>query len=521
MPGKTYNKPTRSASEKITSFLTISEGTLFHRFACSGFLRLGTLIVVCLFIPLTIFVLLKLTPMMADDFCFPYYSGERMTSLADVFGNIRRMYMSWDGRAPITLTTFLFSFLGKDAFDRFQPFLYLGIMILAYFHAFGRKKLSALPLLLIFLLSYLYSSAFGQAVLWLVGSCYSFACFCALLFLLPYRLAAEPQAEHQERVSPKKPWVEILLTPFVLLMAIYVGWIGANLAAGVLLIVTLFLFYYKKNHVSIRPWMILGLLGIVIGIAIMFAAPGNAVRIACNTEGTPKISFLHQKLVIFYQLAVLLETSSAIKLLAITFFAGSIKVAFFNSRGTSILLPCVYLIGGLSVIYSLLAAPGTPAPRSVYPASILLIIAAAAVVNSLGLDWKNRPNTIVLTTVLLIFGAMFSIKYVTDARECLSIKRVWNERIAIIHKALASGQKDVTLPSLPPPSRDRLRLLDVYDLFDETVAHYYHLDNVNVVVGKTKIPAKTPSPSAGTLTPGIIRADNHNIEVSPQKNGLQ
>ena len=465
--------------------------------ASSKPLSAGVLAAVVLFIRLSVFILLRLTPMMADDFCFARYSGEPMTSLSDVFRNVQDMYMNWDGRAPGAFSTFLFSFLGKNAFDIFQPFLYLGIMLLAYLHAFGRKKIDPLPLLAIFFLSFLYSAAFGHAVLWLVGSCYSFECFFFLLFLLPYRLAAEPGK------SNKSVW-EFLLSPFIFLLAVYIGCVGANMAAGALLMVVLFLCLYKKNRIPVRPWMIIGFVGIVLGIAVMFAAPGNAHRIASmagTNSSAPLIDFLHKKVSILYQLTVLLETSHAVQLLGMIFFVGAVKIAFLSKRGTSILPPCLYLLGGLAVIYSLLAAPSAPALRSVYPASILLIIALAATVDSLGLDWKQRPNKTVLITVFLIFGTMFSIKYIADIRDCQLIKSVWNERIDIIHQAQASGRKDVELPPLPPPSRWRPRLLNVYDVgensdsfINEAVAHYFDLDSV-VIEEDNPIDDKNSNPN--------------------------
>ena len=468
------------------------------------FLHAGVLAAVVLFILLTVFVLLRLTPRMSDDFFFARYSGdptkswgggEPMTSLTDVFCNIQRMYMNWDGRAPIAFSTFLFSFLGKNAFDIFQPFLYLGIMLLAYIHVFGHPKIYAVPLLLIFILSYLYSAAFGEAVLWLVGSCYSFECFTCLLFLLPYRLAAESQGN----TSQRRPFSEIFLVPFILFMSIYVGWIGANMAAGSLLIVGLFLFFYKKNHIPIRPWMILGIFGLVIGIAVMLASPGNAIRIDQALGNAPQVSFLHRNLIRIAQLITVLETSNAEKLLALFFVVGAIKISFFNSQSISFALPCIYVVGALVAIGSFLASPCSPTLRAIYPANILLIIAFVALGNTLGLDWNLRSNKIVFATFLLVFFGMFFVKYMSDARDCRRIKMVWNERIDIINQALASGQKDVVLPPLPKPSIYRVRLLSTFDICANTddfvnkgVANYYGLNSVVVANDETLSDTKNP-----------------------------
>ena len=154
--------------------------------------------------------------------------------------------------------------------------------------------------------------------------------------------------------------------------------------------------------------MSLGIAGIFIGIAVMYASPGNAIRIAFSDDGA-HVSFLHLKLIQIVQLTSALETSHAENLLAMIFIVGAIKFAFIKHRGTSINLPCIYLLGALATIYSFIVAPTPPYERALFPASIFLIIALFALVNTLGLNLELRPNRTVLATILVVFCGMFFI----------------------------------------------------------------------------------------------------------------
>ena len=114
-----------------------------------------------------------LTPFVADDvtFAFSYRTGERLTGLWDVLQSQTWHYMTWSGRFLIKSLDQWFTIQPKLLFNVCNTLVYVGLALVVYLAAKGRRAPAEPQLLLfIFLSFWMVSPVFGQTNLWMCGS---------------------------------------------------------------------------------------------------------------------------------------------------------------------------------------------------------------------------------------------------------------------------------------------------------------------------------------------------------------
>ena len=129
-----------------------------------------------------------LTPYIADDFTFAYAfdTGLRLHSLPQLIKSLAYHYYEWSGRVVVKFFAQGFTMLPKFVFDLCNAAAYLGLGLVIYRLAAGRRRgrYDVLSFFLIEAALWEVSPAFGQTNLWMCGACnYLWASLGLLAFL--------------------------------------------------------------------------------------------------------------------------------------------------------------------------------------------------------------------------------------------------------------------------------------------------------------------------------------------------
>jgi len=420
---------------KIKYFIDIIDKKIISQSART---KIIFIFIICLISFLFMLKLNRMTPMWTDDYVysFIYETQDRISSLKDILYSQYRHYMMWGGRLvahSIVQGLLTLSLLEQDILN---SLVYVFLTILIYFHAKGKNKNQDVILfILINILLWFLQPAFGECMLWITGSANYLWCTTIILgFLLPYRLYSG--------ISKSS----ILKSIVMFLLGIIAGWTNENVALAMIVIVILWLFYYKKEKYAIPAWAICGLIGAITGYLFMALAPGNFVRIEV-------IDRKYSLFMFYYRFNVF--TKSFVHILGyinILSFILLILVLKFSriSRTKVIFLSGIYFIGLLATIYSMLLSPTFP-NRAWFGGVCLNIIMFGIIFYNL-----NREHSFIRyikygILCMAIFSFIFDFYY--SYKDIKAVNNQWIERDQIIQEGIKSGASKVEVYSIHPGTK--------------------------------------------------------------------
>ena len=211
---------------------------------------------------------------------------ERISSLADIFNSLQSYYFTWGGRIFACGLAQFFIWLGKPVFDIANTVVFVFLLLTIINLANTWLKISRIALVWIFLSLFLFAAASMTSMLWLTGACnYMWMSFLQLFFVTPYVKALRSREAGNSALN-------LLL---MILLGLLAGWSNeAGALATVCL--TIFLVVMCKSQKIFRPWMVAGLVSLIVGCAFMLLAPGNFARLEIahpNFVYTEEIFFDH------------------------------------------------------------------------------------------------------------------------------------------------------------------------------------------------------------------------------------
>lgn len=382
----------------------------------------GLIILICFSIILFLNVL---TPMIADDFGYLYIFGEKeqVSSLSDLIHSQKNHYMWWGGRSVVHFMAQALLQAPPLLADVLNSIVYILFISLIYFHIKGRDKKSSLSLFILMNLAVWFSiPMFGDTVLWITGSAnYLWGTSIVLLFLLPYRLYSGTE----NKVS-KEVWMSALMLVF----GIIAGWTNENTVAGMIVIILLLFLYYRSQKWSVPPALVIGLLGVVIGYAIMILAPGNFVR----GKEAPELSlFLVGYRIFMYTQSLFLNYGVLIALYLIL-------IALFgrkDKKGNSFYLSIIYILGALAAIYAMIFSPQFPA-RAWFGLISYLLIAIGIMLYRL--DYQEKFMRQMRASVILVGSVAFMFSLYWATKDIYRIYEIDKEREVIAKTAVNAGE---------------------------------------------------------------------------------
>lgn len=230
------------------------------------------MVVVVLFI--IIYIMNIYTPMMTDDFSysFSWMTGKRIHRVGDVITSMEAHYYKWGGRVITSGLSQIFLMNDKAIFNVINTITMLLLIFLVAYHGKGSlKKLNIHNVLLSFALIFLFTPAFGQSYLWIVGcSTYLYGLVLLLIFLVPYH-----DIVHKKR----KSLIKYILIPIQLVLGFLVGETVENFSVSVVTImicVSIYCIVFNKSEIS---YSFSGLIGTIAGCIFLLRAPGTYIRL--------------------------------------------------------------------------------------------------------------------------------------------------------------------------------------------------------------------------------------------------
>ena len=234
------------------------------------------------------FVRTFLMPLTYDDFPYSFvWDGERggnlnlmtgspelehrdrVSSLGDIAQSMWSHYFTWGGRIFAHGLAQFFLWMGKPAFDIANTIIFVLIAVTILKLADAPKKFSPTALAWIFFCLLFVTRGLMMTTFWLTGACnYLWMPLFQMLFLAPYVKALRTNSATNSR----------LLFALMILLGLAAGWSNE---AGALATICLTTFFVGMSKVRglLRPWMIVGLIVLIVSCTLMIFAPGNIVRL--------------------------------------------------------------------------------------------------------------------------------------------------------------------------------------------------------------------------------------------------
>ena len=369
-----------------------------------------------------------LTPLICDDYVY-----NTSSSIIDVFKQEYHHYMTWGGRsvAHVIIRTFLM--MPKAVFNVLNAALYVGLTFLIYRNTASKKKPDWLLYLFIIFSIWLYTIGWGQVTLYISATVnYLWGFSIILCFLTPYHRYIYEDKNFDNKIFP-------LIGMFFLGML--AGWCNENTSGGAIMFAGIMIIYSKILHKKIEAWMLTGIVGSIIGFLFMVLAPGNYQRISLPPYQTsnPLISDLVERF--SYYSYVIYDYFSILTIIFIILL--TIQIILFKDWKRSI-ISIVYFVVAIAVIYAMIFSPDYNARRSMFGATMFMVIACANCFA--GISFDKAALKIGVISFISILTFQFSLTFITGFYDIVSSYRAHHRREAYIVEEVQRGNLNIFVP---------------------------------------------------------------------------
>jgi hypothetical protein len=233
-----------------------------------------------------------LMPWAHDDYTYLYSlaDGSRITSFGDVIQSQIAHYSEMNGRFLVNTILQTLLIFPKPVYDVFASLMFVGLLLLMYYHAFGSfKKFRLTWFVLSFFGLWFFVRAFGTVFLWAAGGANTLFGFgIALAALIPFR--------HYDRSQENnKPYPVLKSVCFSLLCLIGGFCAGQSYEQCAALFITISFCYTVKWIIQkrkLRMWMFTAFAGAWGGFASIMISPAQQSRVeTVSSGGNPLFNF--------------------------------------------------------------------------------------------------------------------------------------------------------------------------------------------------------------------------------------
>lgn len=402
---------------KVDSFI---ENSVYNKTRCS---ILWIITVVACFVMLLFLNIL--TPFISDDFAYLFIYGEqaRVASIGDVVQSQINHYYQWGGRSVVHFIAQVLLMFPPFVADLLNTLIYLAYAYLIYLHIKGRKPHSISLFILINLAVWFLQPVIGDTILWITGSAnYLWGTALILFFLLPYRFY---DGINNDRLKL------VLTSVWLFVFGIIAGWTNENTAGAMILIVILFLFYYRSQGWKIPVWSVSGLVGSIIGFAIMILAPGNFER-AGEASGLSLYILAYRlfncTLTFFYYGG----TAILLSLLFLILYCRFPK----REKEEIMKVSLIYMFAAVAAVYAMLLSPSFPR-RALFGVVTYLIIAMGMLYYNL--DFSNKFLRQIRLSIIVVGMVCFLFTFYIATKEISTYRHMVEAREVAIEEAKKQG----------------------------------------------------------------------------------
>lgn len=415
-----------------------------------------------------------LTCLYADDFSYTYTfavtEGKyRISNLYELFLSQRNHYLVMNGRTVVHTLAQLFLMWGKPVFNVLNTAAFMVLGCLIYRHGSSKNGMFRPAMLFgVFGLLWIFTPAFGESFLWLVGSCnYLFGILLILAALLPVTKALD------ENFPSMAGWK----TALYFVLCLLAGWTNENNSVALVVIFLCCIVWLLATKQKVPVWVWAGLIGSVIGCLLLLLSPGEATRLA-NVGGLGGLrTWIKRGLSITAHLVVYL--GAELGLIIVFFIKG-----MMNKRPIRELRkPGIFCLAALASTYSMVLSPQFPTRTWSGPVvffTITLIALWRWVEPEPDRNYRGLTVAVSVLAVLAVAGT-----YVWAAQDINETRNAFQLREKYIAEELAAGHREVTLS--PIHGQTRWNCYSQYDDLNDDPAQwpntayamYYGLDRVS------------------------------------------
>lgn len=415
------------------------------------------------------------TPLIYDDYRYRLETKGFATIFADEY----HQWLTWTGRSVAhVMLRFLLRF-NKIVFDVVSAGAFTYLLYIVSKIAQGTRKLTAGPMFALFVwtftLLWTFSPDFAQVYFWMAGTAnYSLVMVIMISYIYIY---------HQSVMKSEKSGREWIKAVFVLVVGILAGWCNENTSGGVLLITLGYIAiakFIQGKH--IKPWMISGVVGNILGLAVMVSAPGNAIRAAYFPHRN-NLSLIWKIIDGMSTMFPSIQANGRF-FLAIAFLLLGAAV-WQNGLRIQEMISALFLIGGIATIVVLLIAPaGLYWSRSYFGGVFFIIV--SIVTSTVGILDRESSGA--------KFGIAAIASYVGILTVCLffsGVADIYQNHVSYAHQLNAlikqrdAGKKNVVVPELTYTAKTHYAMTDKNDMSanpksyrNKQTAHYWNVKTV-------------------------------------------
>ena len=355
-----------------------------------------------------------------DDYVYSFiWSGQsiyeplpldvsRVASWHDLFRSQWSHYFTWGGRTVAHVLAQFFLWKGKALFNIANALISV-LLVFELYWCINKGKITfqfnCRDIIWIFFLLWACSPGFGVVFFWITGSCnYLWTNVILLGFLVPY---------FQKYYSPGKICNNSLCIAVAFVAGILAGWTNENSVCCVILALAVFIYFCKKQGI-LETWMVSGLLGLMIGYALLILAPGNYNRLSSSQSEWSFLTGLQEHLSMMMLIYVFQF------LLWYFVFRSLFTVRKISKTNTlifkEVLLVKVLVTAGFGMTGIMLFSPGFP-PRSGFSGLLYLIVGAGILLrvqkdyNVLLIQESAKKFLFCVSLVFFIITAGFTFRY--------------------------------------------------------------------------------------------------------------
>ena len=382
-------------------------------------------------IGLMIYQLNHRTPWVVDDIL----KGDGIKNLHSIEQLLERLwgfYFGWGGRVWGEFFALLFLKLPKEIFNYVNSAGYMLFVLLIYLNMTGKTKISPLLLVLTNFLLFACLPAFGQDVLWISGCAnYMWSSLIPLFYLMIMRFYYD---------TPNERYNSVFFLIVYFLVGLFSGWSNENVSVALLVMAVGYMYFYRDKYGHVPVFSRVGIVGVALGSALLWLAPGNFARFAA--EGHSKS--LGHVVSEMYKNATALFSYESTAILIIAFVALMILAQGRNKK-----LSLMFMAGAFlsSIAFGIVGHIHT----RVFLGVVMLMCISVGVLFD---GWEGNTQIRKFRFMLTLILVMSSVAFYSTALEGINdYDRRWKQNLEIIQVEKENGNLDVYVNPIAPKNK--------------------------------------------------------------------
>ena len=376
-------------------------------------------------------------PITLDDWTYSMTAEGNRVGFSDIIPYQYVHYFQWGGRSVVHAIAQFMLAAGVFWGDIINSIGYIVLVVTIYYIANKGNKSNLSLFVGINLLIWFLTPALIENVFWITGSAnYMWGTLLILLFLSFYCSAYLTGKSNDS-------WIKACAMFF---LGIIAGWTNENMAVAMIFFVICLIMLAKKEKQTLHKWMVLGLIGAIVGCAFMLLAPGNYIRNAgelsnLNSGGTEPIYMFY-----VYRFTSILKMSTWYALIPTVIYAIFLFLYFkFKKKYSNKKILFLSLLFAFTAGVGTLAMTGAPTfPTRVWFAILIFLFIAT------GLLYANLDFSILfikrsLYSIIGVASLVFIYSYWLSLEDFKRIHGIWAERDRIVLAEKQKGIKDIII----------------------------------------------------------------------------